>query len=524
MKRHTIIGDDLCRPRQVAGGRAADRPAPSRAARWTRLSGRSRRRANSAGGADRDRGGRVRRLDDRSAVPPAPLLSNLPGESCGRKRRERRGTRPTSSSGSSICIAEGCIDAPVPARPGRRRERGPASFAIIPPARRALTSVPGDPEKALPSTQTAQTFPYGSGLKNGYRPASYGEGPIKRVATAAFLAALTCSGAAGLIYEVSWTRLLTLHIEHTTAAASAVVSAFMGGLALGAALAGRFAARLSLRQCLYAYVLLEASVAAIALVLPAEIRRLHRCWPGHTRTANLRSSFRSCGWPPRSCSSWRRRLRWAPRFRSRCDGSPREAGGRRRAQGASFTRGTLRARRRAPCWRVSCYSGAWRFRDGRPRHRRERGRCACGSAHRESRKQSSARRTVADTRKRGGRSKKRAGPVAEPLPLWLAAIALGFSGFASLLFEITWTRVLAMTIGPTTYAFAATIAALILGLAIGSAVGAALAARTRAPAAWLAATLAMAGAGVTVPPPLRAPLYLALSPSGSQRLPNSSPV
>ena len=104
---------------------------------------------------------------------------------------------------------------------------------------------------------------------------------------------------------------------------------------------------------------------------------------------------------------------------------------------------------------------------------------------------------VADTRKRGGRSKKRAEPVAEPLPLWLAAIALGFSGFASLLFEITWTRVLAMTIGPTTYAFAATIAALILGLAIGLAVGAALATRTRAPAAWLAATLAMAGAAVT---------------------------
>ena len=93
-----------------------------------------------------------------------------------------------------------------------------------------------------------------------------------RVAPAAFLVAYTCSGVAGLIYEVSWTRLLTLHIGHTTAAASAVVAAFMGGLAIGAAVAGRLAARLTLRQCLYTYALLEVSVAALALVLPVELR------------------------------------------------------------------------------------------------------------------------------------------------------------------------------------------------------------------------------------------------------------
>ena len=40
-----------------------------------------------------------------------------------------------------------------------------------------------------------------------------------------FLVAYTCSGLAGLIYEVTWTRLLTLYIGHTTAAASTVVAA-----------------------------------------------------------------------------------------------------------------------------------------------------------------------------------------------------------------------------------------------------------------------------------------------------------
>ena len=44
-----------------------------------------------------------------------------------------------------------------------------------------------------------------------------------------FLAAYTCSGLAGLVYEVAWTRLLTLHLGHTTAAASTVVAAFLLG-------------------------------------------------------------------------------------------------------------------------------------------------------------------------------------------------------------------------------------------------------------------------------------------------------
>ena len=83
-----------------------------------------------------------------------------------------------------------------------------------------------------------------------------------------FLLAYACSGLAGLIYEVSWTRLLTLYIGHTTAAASAVVAAFLGGLAAGAAGGGRLASRLTRRQCLQAYVILELGVAVAALALP----------------------------------------------------------------------------------------------------------------------------------------------------------------------------------------------------------------------------------------------------------------
>ena len=81
-----------------------------------------------------------------------------------------------------------------------------------------------------------------------------------------FLLAYTCSGLAGLVYEVSWTRLLTLYIGHTTAAASAVVAAFLSGLALGAWAGGVIAARLKPLQALRAYVALELVVALFALL------------------------------------------------------------------------------------------------------------------------------------------------------------------------------------------------------------------------------------------------------------------
>src|SRR5689334_25411713 len=84
---------------------------------------------------------------------------------------------------------------------------------------------------------------------------------FQTVASWLFLFAYTCSGLAGLVYEVTWTRLLTLYIGHTTAAASAVVAAFLGGLAIGAAIGGRVANVSSPRRSLQVYVGLEVAVA-----------------------------------------------------------------------------------------------------------------------------------------------------------------------------------------------------------------------------------------------------------------------
>ena len=78
-----------------------------------------------------------------------------------------------------------------------------------------------------------------------------------------FVLLYAASGAAALVYEVTWTRLLTLQLGHTVAAASTVLAAFMGGLALGAWIAARVPIR-----GLRAYAVLEMLVAVVALALP----------------------------------------------------------------------------------------------------------------------------------------------------------------------------------------------------------------------------------------------------------------
>src|SRR5262245_66223918 len=74
------------------------------------------------------------------------------------------------------------------------------------------------------------------------------------------------SGATGLIYEVLWARMLGLVFGATTLAVSTVLAAFMGGLALGSALAGRLASRI--KRPLQAYGWIEIGIAAYALLVP----------------------------------------------------------------------------------------------------------------------------------------------------------------------------------------------------------------------------------------------------------------
>jgi spermidine synthase len=82
----------------------------------------------------------------------------------------------------------------------------------------------------------------------------------------AVLLVFLVSGAAGLVYQVAWTRQLTLMLGVTSEAISTVLAVFMGGLALGAWLLGRLADRV--RSPLRLYAVLEAGIALAGAASP----------------------------------------------------------------------------------------------------------------------------------------------------------------------------------------------------------------------------------------------------------------
>jgi spermidine synthase len=74
------------------------------------------------------------------------------------------------------------------------------------------------------------------------------------------------SGAAGLMYQVIWSRQLVLVFGNTTEAIGTIVTAFMAGLGLGGLVGGLIAPRL--RRPLLVYGLVELCIGGAALMMP----------------------------------------------------------------------------------------------------------------------------------------------------------------------------------------------------------------------------------------------------------------
>jgi spermidine synthase len=80
------------------------------------------------------------------------------------------------------------------------------------------------------------------------------------------LALFIGSGAAGLVYQVVWSRELVLVFGNTTQAVATIVTAFMAGLGFGSLAGGRWAGRTTRPLRLYGSI--ELGVAAFAVLLP----------------------------------------------------------------------------------------------------------------------------------------------------------------------------------------------------------------------------------------------------------------
>jgi spermidine synthase len=86
------------------------------------------------------------------------------------------------------------------------------------------------------------------------------------------------SGFAALLYQTAWTRELSFVFGTSELAVAAVLAAYMGGLALGAAAAARYAMRL--RRPVLAYGVLELAIAVSALSVNGGIALINTLYVG----------------------------------------------------------------------------------------------------------------------------------------------------------------------------------------------------------------------------------------------------
>jgi len=84
------------------------------------------------------------------------------------------------------------------------------------------------------------------------------------------------SGASGLVYQVVWSRELTLVFGSTTQGVATVLAAFMGGLALGSWIASRVGDRMA--SPLRAYGFLEGGIAVVSLSVLALMPALNAAY------------------------------------------------------------------------------------------------------------------------------------------------------------------------------------------------------------------------------------------------------
>ena len=80
------------------------------------------------------------------------------------------------------------------------------------------------------------------------------------------IACFFLSGLAALLYQTAWLRQFSLVFGTSELAVATVLAAYMGGLALGSAIAGRYAGRVT--RPVLVYGLLEAGIALSALAVP----------------------------------------------------------------------------------------------------------------------------------------------------------------------------------------------------------------------------------------------------------------
>src|SRR5437870_4349247 len=276
------------------------------------------------------------------------------------------------------------------------------------------------------------------------------------------------SGATALVYEVVCLRILGLVFGHTVHAVATVLIVFMGGLALGSALFGGRTSRI--RNPLQAYGWLEVGTGAWAALLPLLFTWSAIWYPDLFRA--LGRSYAVLPWIQFSIGSVLLLVPTTlmgatlPLLSQALAGRESRVG---RLVGGLYAVNMSRAVRGAAMagcgWRLwlgmratIATAASLNLAVGAAALSYGRGR----SAPRVEIDPAAANSVTADVR--------HASPSDErPLGVTLTVVALAVSGAVSMLYEVTWTRALALVLGSSTFAFTSILVTFLLGLAGGSA-------------------------------------------------------
>ena len=310
---------------------------------------------------------------------------------------------------------------------------------------------------------------------------------------------MVASGAAGLMCQVVWARMLALVAGNTVHAVSMVVAAFLAGLALGSRLWGARADRMA--NPLGSYVRLELGAGAAALAVSGAILLLddvivslmtvETVASGSWQFIRFMGMFALLLTPTMLMGGTLPVMLKA--YVRRVDAVGRGAGVLYAANtygavigcflaGFIFIRfmgvwGTL-----ALAVSLNALAAALAWKAGAMAVAPEAAAPVVQAGGKPSRKTSA--RAAADAPAAARR------PVSAAVALWLSA----FSGFTALAFEILWTRAYVVTFNSTVYLFAGLLGVYLLGVALGSQMASRRLDAARDPLKWFG--LAQVGVGV----------------------------
>ena len=337
----------------------------------------------------------------------------------------------------------------------------------------------------------AQSAPAESRGGIGKRPVATAAG-LRVIVFALFF----CSGACGLIYEVLWCRQLGLIFGNTVQSLSAVLTAFMAGLALGSYAAGRVAHRL--KRPLLVYGVLELFIGLYCAALPwilsdhGPVIPIYRSLYGETGSAGLSVARFAISLvllliPTTLMGAT------LPVLSQYLTGIKSSLG---RTAGALYAVNTFGAV-------FGAAATGFYFLPNFGKQQTNWIAVACNVFLGLMATNLGLRETLTATSAPGplpapdlspGPSPARRGEDgAGARVVILAVAAFAVTGFAGMATQIAWTRAISLGTGSSTYAFSLIVSVFILGLSIGGAWAARLAPKLADPAAMLAKVLILAG-------------------------------